>query len=194
VEGYAALVSSDFKAMVHSRFLDVLVRQRYWLSDSSLPAPPVATGLSLLATVTAADPVPVFVSSASDVLGREPVVPGSFGRVRVVKYQPERVELEADVPAGSDAVLASTERTAPSWRVAVDGSVRPLSTVDYFFRGVRLGPGLHRVVFTYEPRAFLPLLALSYAALLGAIAVGGVALWRTRSPSPSAAATRAVVE
>jgi uncharacterized membrane protein YfhO len=117
------------------------------------------------------------------VLLREPVVPGQFGSVRVVTYAPERVELAVDVPGQQDVMLVSTERVAPSWRVHVDGAEQRTATVNYFFRGVRLPPGSHRVMFEYRPTSFLVLLVTSYIAMLAALAVA-TWLWQSERQRP----------
>ncbi len=189
VEGDVTLVSRAFTPLVEGRFVEVLAADRYWLSPTAWPAPPREAGVALLSRLGAGDPIPVLVGRAEEAIPGTPVVPGAFGSVRVVSYRPERVELLADVPAGEGALLASTERTAPSWRVEVDGADRPIAVVNYFFRGVRLSPGEHRVVFEYRPRPFGPLLLVSYGALAAAIA-GAVLLERRRrrAPAPGEAA------
>jgi hypothetical protein len=183
VEGYVALVSTDFSALQSGPFLDALALHRYWISPSAWPAPPRADGVAALSALGPSDPVPVLVQAREDALPREPVVPGHFGSVGVVTYAPDRVELAVDVPGQQDAMLASTERYAPSWRVRVDGVEKRAATVNYFFRGVRLPPGSHRVIFEYVPTVFVVLLVTSYVVMLAALAVA-FWLWRSASPRP----------
>src|SRR5262245_29636221 len=183
VEGFVALRSKAFHKLVKGRFLEVLARDRYWLSPSaSLATSPEECALAL-APLGHGDAIPVRVDRSEDVLPGPAVVPGAFGSARVTSYEPERVELLVRVPAGAGAVLVSTERTAPSWRLAVDGAAQPVAVVNGFFRGARLAPGEHRVVFEYRPRAFVPLMTLGYVAM--AIAIGGaVLLARRRREEP----------
>ncbi len=183
VKGYVALASRAFAPLVEGPFQSVLASQRYWLSPSAWPAPLREAGVAVLANFRAGTPAPLFVGRRDDALPGEPVVPGSFGSVEVVSYAPERIEIIAYVPPGEGAILASTERFAPSWHVRVDGVERPVAVVDYFFRGVRLSVGEHRVIFDYQPRPFVPLLTLSYATIL--MLIGGAALAEHRARSRS---------
>jgi len=173
VEGYVTLASAFNSALVRSRYATVLMNQRFWLSPTSITAPGAEVGLPRLAAVGNADPVPVFVEGPGDAVPGSAVVPGSFGEVRVNSYRPERVELEAVVPGSGQAVLASTERASRSWRVTVDGMPRPIERVNYFFRGVRLGPGAHQIVFEFDPAPFRWLLGLSYGTLVVVLLAAG---------------------
>jgi hypothetical protein len=154
-----------------------LALHRYWLSPSAWPAPPLADGVAALSAFGPRDPVPVLVDQHEGLLLEQPVVPGHFGRVDVVSYEPERVEIAVDVPGANDAMLVSTgvcpELACPRGRVE-----HRAATVNYFFRGVRLPPGSHRVVFEYVPALFVVLLATSYVAMFVAL---GVAFWVWRS-------------
>ncbi len=178
VEGYVALVSSKFGALRRGPFLGTLALHRYWLSPSAWRAPPIAQGVAALSAAGPWEPVPVLVEEREGVLLEPPVVPGHFGSVSVVGYAPERVEIDVDVPGPSDAMLVSTERYAPGWRVHVDGVERRAALVNYFFRGVRLPPGSHRVVFEYFPILFVVLLVTSYATMLATL---GLVFWKWRS-------------
>jgi hypothetical protein len=166
IEGYVALQSDFNSALVPTRFSSVLARHRFWLSPSAWQAPPPQAGLSELGNLNDQSPIPVFVTQRADQLLGMPAVPGSFGKVQILSYKPEQVKLDVQVPPSGDAILASTERYAPSWRVSVDGTAKPVIAVNYFFRGVHLKPGQHRVVFDYYPRTFLFLFLTSYATIL----------------------------
>ncbi|MFQ5540291.1 MAG: YfhO family protein, partial [Candidatus Binatia bacterium] len=48
-------------------------------------------------------------------------------------------------------VLVLADSFYPGWKVFVDGEEREVLRANYFFRGVFLSPGDHRVVFRYEP-------------------------------------------
>ena len=71
------------------------------------------------------------------------------GTVAVVRYGPEEVILEANMPAPGVLVLSDTWYSG--WRVEVDGSTVPLLQANLLLRGVLLGEGTHRLVFTFEP-------------------------------------------
>jgi len=173
VEGFVPLLSDFNRVLVPSKFEAVLRLKRFWLSPSAQLAPPPEAGLPRLAAAGLPGAVPVFVDSAADALAGDAVEPGSFGSIAVLDYQPERVELEAKVPAGQAAILATTERAAPAWTVSVDGLEQHPLTVNYFFRGARVPPGVHRVVFEYNPKPFRSLLVLSYLTILASL----VAAW-----------------
>ena len=48
-------------------------------------------------------------------------------------------------------VAGAGDNWFPGWKAKVDGRDVPIERVDYLFRGVRIGPGAHTVVFRYEP-------------------------------------------
>lgn len=50
-----------------------------------------------------------------------------FAPVRVLGYEPERIEFECDSPV--DAVLVSSEGAYPGWKAALDGKEPPLLLV-----------------------------------------------------------------
>jgi hypothetical protein len=74
-------------------------------------------------------------------------VSGGGGDTRITRYDPGRVELAASGPGL--AVLSDVH--FPGWRATVDGRDVPIERVDYLLRGVKLGPGEHRIVMTYAP-------------------------------------------
>lgn len=169
IEGFVSLTSQFNTTLVPSRFSSVLSAHRFWLSPSAWPAPPIDSGLQILGRLDAADPIPVFVSRHADSIPGQTVAPSTYGKVEIVAYEPEHLELDIYAPGPGDAMLVSTERYAPSWLVTLDGAKKEVLSVNYFFRGVRIPPGYHRVIFNYEPRAFVPLLWLSYATIAVAL-------------------------
>ena len=60
-------------------------------------------------------------------------------------------EVLLDVRTPRCAVLVLRDLAWPGWRVELDGRERPLYRVDYLFRGVAVGSGVHRVRFWYDP-------------------------------------------
>ncbi len=182
VEGFVSLLSPFNTELAPSRFSSVLSKYRYWLSPSSLSAPPENEGLQILGQLGAGDHIPLFVPRATQILAGEPIVPSTYGHVVIRSYKPERVELDLFVPYPGDAILASTERYAPSWRATINGEETEVFTVNYFFRGVRVPAGRHRLVYEYKPHAFSPLLATSYTLLLATL-IAGLILVRQSSRS-----------
>ena len=89
------------------------------------------------------------------------------GSVRWVESGDRAVELDVDTPV--PALLVLTDSHYPGWTVEVDGQRAALRRVNWFFQGVRLEPGRHRVRFAYRPRWIVP---AGVASLVGLLAVG----------------------
>ena len=65
----------------------------------------------------------------------------------------------------------------PGWKVEVDGQLERIYRANYFYRAVKLGPGYHRIEFSYEPiglRMGFTISGMTFILLL--LAVG--ATWR----------------
>jgi hypothetical protein len=88
--------------------------------------------------------------------------PGSEATVET--YEPERVVLSADPER--DAVLILTDTWDPGWRARVDGQPATVFRADHALRAIRLPPGEHRIVFTFEPSWLLPGAIVSISSLL----------------------------
>jgi hypothetical protein len=99
-----------------------------------------------------------------------------FSPAKIVAYEPNRVLIEADVPAAGYLVL--TDPWFPGWTCTVDGRPTPIYRADYVFRAVTLPAGRHQVHFAFEPGslrrgktitmvAMVTTLALTLAALVG---------------------------
>jgi len=69
---------------------------------------------------------------------------------KINRYEPERVLLTADSPAGG--VLVLTDNWAEGWKATVDGSPAKVMRVDHSLRGVALGAGTHTIEFVYRPK------------------------------------------
>ncbi len=65
----------------------------------------------------------------------------------------------------------------PGWSVTVDGRPAESYRIDGQFRGVRLDPGSHRVVWNYRPSSILWGAAISLGTLLFLAAVAHVRFW-----------------
>jgi hypothetical protein len=77
--------------------------------------------------------------------GRE----AAAGTARILRYANTEVDVEVNAPAGGFLLL--TDVWHPWWRARVDGRPAEILKADVVFRAVAVGPGLHRVVFTFEP-------------------------------------------
>jgi hypothetical protein len=103
----------------------------------------------------------------------EPGLPGAESdRIEIESLEPSEVVIQAHCEAPCLAVL--TDLHYPGWRAEVDGSERPIERVNALFRGVRLEPGMHRLVYRYAPaslRLGLVLFALACLAPIAAMAI-----------------------
>ena len=108
------------------------------------------------------------------------------GTARVVRDDPERVEVETDSPGPAYLFLADT--FDPGWSARLDGRPAPVRPADVAFRAVFVPAGRHRVAFTYRPAGFAAGLAVSLAAAL----VGLVLLVQPRRLPTLADAHRAL--
>lgn len=191
---YATMKSNGFDTVLTgdgSRFVEVLQgAPRFWLTPSATPLVSTDAALETLRGVGAGEPLPVFVDAAVAAdLRQDSVVPGTFGIVRTTRYAPETVDLSVEVPIGPGAVLASTERLTPGWRVSVDGVDQAAISANVYFRGVRLSSGHHVVRWRYGPAGFRTLFAVAILVLLASIfapllAVAEWLLRRSRVMSP----------
>ncbi len=117
----------------------------------------------------------------------EPIALGSGGgEIHSVKVGPGIYEV--NVHSESAGFLTGMFKYFPGWTVAVDDRPAVLLRKNYFFNGVRLEPGEHRVRFEFTPR-WLWLIALPYVGaivwLLGSLATPY--LFRGRNPQTAEA-------
>jgi Bacterial membrane protein YfhO len=88
------------------------------------------------------------------------------GRVAVLRYTPEQVELR--VEAAEPSFLLAAEGYAPGWRAAIDGIPHPLYPANVAFMGLPVPGGRHLVTLEYYPRSlpwWAAVSALSWIAL-----------------------------
>jgi Bacterial membrane protein YfhO len=105
-----------------------------------------------------------------------PVAPASgdgADAVRVVRYEPDAVEL--DVQARGSGLLVASETEYPGWRAWVDGREAAIHRVDVALRGVVVPDGAHRVRMEFRPGILWAGLGVTLAtgALLIALAAWG---------------------
>jgi hypothetical protein len=95
---------------------------------------------------------------------------GEAGSVLVVERRPSRVALRASVAAPS-ATLWIGRTFDPNWRALVDGREIELRPSDACQIAATLPHGVHDVTLRYENPLFLRGAAISFASLLGAVAL-----------------------
>jgi len=96
---------------------------------------------------------------------------GEGGGAKIVRDEPERVEIETSAPAASLLVLA--DLYYPGWEATVDGAPAEILRANSLFRAVALPAGTHRVVFRfvsppYRRGVWLALAGIAAAAALSA--------------------------
>jgi hypothetical protein len=105
-------------------------------------------------------------------------------RVSIVRYEAERVMVEADLSHEGYLVLSDTYY--PGWRVKVNGVEGHIHQANLLFRAVYLPAGRHTVEFQFQPTSVRVGACVS-ALLIFAGALGLVALnrrWRRDSTHP----------
>ncbi len=71
------------------------------------------------------------------------------GAVYMVQHRPEEVRLHADLDR--EGLLVLTDTWYPGWKATVDGEPAEILRTNVTFRGLVLGPGVHEVIFQYQP-------------------------------------------
>jgi hypothetical protein len=99
------------------------------------------------------------------------------GSAQVRPSDPDRLVVDAN--ASRPGLLVVSDNWAPGWKATVDGHPADVERVDYVFRGVRVGPGRHHVVFAYKPLSWRIGWIVSLLALAGLVATIALA-WRRR--------------
>ena len=89
----------------------------------------------------------------------------------IKSLEPTEVIVATSCPCGCLSVL--TDLYYPGWRVHVDGIEKTMRRVNAIFRGVLLEPGVHRVVYRYDPDS----LRAGWIALVAATGVALAGLW-----------------
>jgi hypothetical protein len=175
VGGYVTMLSDFNRVLLPSPYARVLASVRFWVAPGVTDTLPDEQAVRLLAGWSPGAPVPVLAPPGAGAAGPA-VVPGSYGAARIVRYLPERVEVEVEVP-GAAGFLASTERYSRGWRVFVDGREAPAVRTNVYFRGVALSGGRHRVEWRLDPGAYWWLVALAVVTTLVSAAAIAI-LWR----------------
>jgi hypothetical protein len=95
----------------------------------------------------------------------------------ISRYENHHVVIDAELD--QPGVLVLTDAYYPGWKVRVDGAERKLLRANYFFRGVELTAGSHKVEFTYEPESFRIGLLISLSTI-GLLAIVPLVGWLRR--------------
>jgi hypothetical protein len=72
--------------------------------------------------------------------------------VTITVYQPQRVELSADLERPGLVILADTYY--PGWKLTIDGAPAPIYRTNRLMRGAAVKEGRHTLIYTYEPVSF----------------------------------------
>jgi hypothetical protein len=91
--------------------------------------------------------------------------------------------IRIDVRDSVGGILVLRDAFYPGWRAFVDGREVSVRRADFFFRGVDLGPGDHRVLFTYDP---VWLRISRWVSLLGILSLAGLAVTPRKYLQPAA--------
>jgi hypothetical protein len=124
------------------------VLPRAFVTYRASRSPPASELLSILARASC-DPL---VESWVEVDGGLPPAHGAPARgvpARIVRDDPQVVEIEATLAAPGLVVLADTYY--PGWVATVDGVRAPILATNHLFRGVPAPLGRHRIRFDYRP-------------------------------------------
>ena len=83
-------------------------------------------------------------------------------RARIVSERSTRVEVA--VQSCGDGFLVLSDSHYPGWVAQVDGAQATIHRAYLALRAVRVGPGNHRIVFSYRPMSFYAGLVITAAA------------------------------
>ncbi len=100
------------------------------------------------------------------------------GKLTGFNSRANAVECLVDLNEASVLVLADLDY--PGWSVTVDGHAAESLRIDNLFRGVRLEPGSHLVVWNYQPRSVLVGAVISVITFLMLAAAAHVRFWHPR--------------
>src|SRR5205085_5566285 len=71
------------------------------------------------------------------------------GKVEFLSYAPKHLVLSAE--AATQAILLLNDKFDSNWKARVDGKSSELLRCNYAMQGIQIGPGVHRVEFSFEP-------------------------------------------
>ena len=149
------------------------VLPKAWLAPVAVKVDSAADRLGALQSPQFDPRLVALVESEPPIRLSDPTRPpsGPPGQVRVLRYEGERIDLEAAV--GINSLLVLGEKYYKGWRATVNGKQAEIFPVNHVLRGVYLTPGTHKVEFVFDPMPFkvgkyLTLLSFTlFAVLLG---------------------------
>ncbi|MFZ1509930.1 MAG: YfhO family protein, partial [Anaerolineae bacterium] len=97
------------------------------------------------------------------------------GRAVIERYAPEQVVISATLTAPGILVLSDTHY--PGWRATVDGAPVRIEQANLLFRGLRLAPGVHRVVFDFAPASLMQGQRITFITFITFITLLGLGVW-----------------
>jgi hypothetical protein len=124
------------------------------------------------------DPAETVLFQREDYGGRtepSPIEANANAEVRLVRYEPHRIELHARNDGAG--VLVLSEIWYRGWEAWIDGRRAPVERVNYILRGLAVPAGDHRIEFVFRAPSFRN--GAAYSALgVGLLLIG--AFWRRR--------------
>ncbi|WP_454645542.1 DUF6044 family protein [Bradyrhizobium liaoningense] len=151
-------VWDDWREGIHKRRLgkDIYIYRiedalpRYRLVEQVVTEPSGGAVLDRLSTAGVGQLSKLAVVEAADAPDlHELSTPAPAGGVRVVRQEPDAIELDLDHIGESFLVIANT--WSPYWRATVDGRPRKLIRTNHAQQGLRIAAGDRRVSLRYEP-------------------------------------------
>lgn len=130
------------------------VLPKAWLTPVAVPVNSAQEALGTLQDPAFNPRLMALVESPPPITMAGPNAPlaGSAGEVRVLRYEGDRIDLEAAVAMNSMMVLG--EKYYKGWRATVDGKETEIYPVNHVLRGIYLTPGNHKVEFVFDPMPF----------------------------------------
>ena len=115
-----------------------------------------------------------------DVLG-DSQVQDTMSIVRLTAYEPN--ELQYDVKSGKGGVVVFSEIYYPGWTATIDGKPAEVGRVNYVLRALRVEPGSHKVVLSFQPKSVDTTETIAYVGYVLILLVIGLAVYRGRRKS-----------
>ncbi|MGH9767897.1 MAG: YfhO family protein, partial [Blastocatellia bacterium] len=131
------------------------------------------------------DPAEVALFAREDFGFRDVVLPPAGetkeARVRITRYQPQRIELQTSNRQPGFLVLSETYYRG--WEARIDGKRAPVERVNYALRGLAVPAGEHRIEFVFQSPSFRKGAVFSATGLILLLA-GWVSSRRSRLLNP----------
>ena len=181
------LIGGIWPPFQDTEFLKALEQQpRFWLAPQvTYAAEEDKEALNILRNQDGSSGMPIFIhngASQDTDRAQQPVVPGSYGKVAVLDYQPEEIKLTAEAPEA--CWLYASERWAPGWKAYLDGKEVPIYKANFAFRAVPIPAGKHSLRMRYEPWIYKPLLVVAWSTILLGLGLCATVVYRTRFAAP----------